>query len=76
MRSIAVGLKKNYGASRRDVEFWRIHGSKIEIEHMERGRSIIARYATKKKIDGILYSYEMSCKLLLDLFDTIAGKRL
>jgi pyrroloquinoline quinone (PQQ) biosynthesis protein C len=73
MAKIARGLKLHYGAREDDVLFWTVHGGPLERKHSREGLAILANHTSKAVERDVLYSYEMSCKLLCEFYDSIQG---
>ena len=74
MAKIAQGLQRHYGASKDDIQFWLVHGGSVEKKHMNEGLSLLSKHTSRSNMGSILYSYEMSFKLLIELYDSIAGE--
>jgi len=71
MRMVARGLQINYGFSAQDVQFWAIHGGRLERLHMCEGLSILAEYASPKNFASVEYAYNTSCRLVSNFYDSI-----
>ena len=73
MAKIAKGLRLHYGASKDDVQFWSIHGGSVEKKHMNNGLALLIKHTSNENKENVLYYYEMSFKLLVELYDSILG---
>ncbi len=74
MAKIAKGLQRHYGASKDDIQFWLVHGGSVEKKHMNKGLALLTKHTSIKDMESVLYSYEMSFRLLVELYDAIAGE--
>lgn len=71
MARVAKGLFLNYGATKDDILFWDVHGGPIEAKHSREGLHLLAKHTSRKNEKNVLYSYEISCKLLCQFYDSI-----
>ena len=71
MRSIREGLVKNYDAGDEDVRFWTIHAGPIERRHAREATAILVKYLTSDREVSIIYTYEVTCRLVRDFYDSI-----
>lgn len=74
MAKIAKGLLLNYRATAEDVLFWTVHAGPLESKHARDGLNLLAKHTSKKDEKNVLYSYEMSCKLLSQFYNSILGE--
>lgn len=72
---IAKGLSRCYGVSREDNAFWLIHGGPIERKHARDGKELVLKHTSGKTKDGVMYAYQMSCRLLFEFFEAIEDGR-
>lgn len=63
MAQVAKGMRRHYGASPSDNEFWSVHGGRVEKDHSRRGFALLAKHTTSKNMTDVLYAYEMTCRL-------------
>jgi pyrroloquinoline quinone (PQQ) biosynthesis protein C len=73
MAKIARGLSMHYGVREKDNLFWRIHGGPLEMKHSQEGLALLAKHTSKANEEDVVYNYEMSCRLLSQLYDSILG---